>query len=95
MAIGRRLKLTKGMRSLIRHLHPDLKRKVRAALKEILANPGSGKNLKNQLSGLRSFRIGKLRIIYRLASGAVEVIALGPRRNIYAETLRLLERETP
>jgi len=39
-----------------------------------------------------SFRVSKFRIIYRLVSDVVEIIALGPRRSIYEETLRLLKR---
>jgi len=70
-----------------------LKRKVRAALDEILRDPTAGKTLGAELSGLRSFRVGRMRIIYREAAPHVELIALGPRRQIYADTLRLLKQE--
>jgi hypothetical protein len=42
---------------------------------------------------LRSFRVGKFRIIYRVVSDVIEIIAIGPRRIIYEETLRLMQKE--
>ena len=92
MAPQKRLKLSKELYALTRHLHPGLKRKVRVALGEILREPTAGKALKEELAGLRSLRVGKLRIIYRLAPRHVEIVAVGPRRRIYADTLRLLKR---
>jgi len=89
----RRLRVSKQLRTLIRQLHPELKRKVHAALDEILRDPAAGKTLVAELSGLRSLRVGRMRIIYREAGPHVELIALGPRRQIYADTLRLLKRE--
>jgi hypothetical protein len=39
--------------------------------------------------------VSKFRIIYRMIRRVIEVIALGPRRSIYEETLRLLQMEEP
>ena len=61
----RTLKVPAEVRNLIRRLHPELKRKVRAALSDILENPGSGKALKEQLEGYWSLPVGRSRIIYR------------------------------
>jgi mRNA interferase RelE/StbE len=77
---------------LVRAMHPELKKKVRAALEIILSDPSSGKGLKSELSGLRSYRIGSFRIIYRVADRVVELVAIGPRKQIYAETYRLLRK---
>jgi mRNA-degrading endonuclease RelE of RelBE toxin-antitoxin system len=42
---------------------------------------------------LRVLRIGRFRIVYRIAArGLIELVAIGPRRSIYEETLRLLCR---
>lgn len=87
------LKMSDEVRDLLRHLHPDIKQKVRAALTEILAHPDCGKALRGELQGLRSFRVSKFRIIYRPVAQAIEIITLGPRRYIYEETLRLLQAE--
>lgn len=88
----RRLRVSSELRELIRHLHPDLKRKVRAGLEEILHDPGVGKPLREELDGLRSLRVGRIRIIYRDSAPYVDLVAVGPRRQIYAETLRRLKR---
>ena len=93
MASQYKLKMTDETRELIRHLHPVMKQKVRVALVEILENPGCGKALRGELRGLRSFRVSKFRIIYRAVAQVIEVVALGPRRSIYEETLRLLQVE--
>ena len=83
-----------GSRSLIRGLHPELKRKVRAGLDVIRADPAAGKELRDELAGLRSLRVGRVRIVYRVASRRlINLVAVGPRRTIYQETLRLLRRE--
>ena len=93
MASRHKLKISDQLRDLIRHLHPDLKQKVRLALSEIIENPLCGKSLRGELRGMRSFRVSKLRIIYRPVSNVIEVIALGPRRSLYEETLRLIQKE--
>lgn len=89
----KRLRLPTQVAELIRGLHPQLKRKVRAALEQILTDPHAGKALKDELLGLWSFRIGKFRVIYRLRGKYIDILALGPRERIYEETYRLLVRE--
>lgn len=89
-----RLRVPDRLEGLIQGLHPHLKRKVRAALDVIRADPVAGKELRDDLVGLRSFRVGRFRIIYRVAPRRlIELVALGPRRSIYEDTLRLLRRE--
>jgi mRNA-degrading endonuclease RelE of RelBE toxin-antitoxin system len=78
-----RLEVSQAVRNLITHLPPELKRKVKAAFRAIAADPYQAKELKDELVGLRSYRLGTARIIFRLTGQVVEVIALGPRRDIY------------
>jgi mRNA interferase RelE/StbE len=79
---------------LIRNLHPAIKRKVRAGLQAIVDTLTCGKPLKEELAGLRSLRLSRFRIIYRLAEDrAIEIVAIGPRRSIYDEPYRKLRRE--
>ncbi|MBN2061641.1 MAG: type II toxin-antitoxin system RelE/ParE family toxin [Deltaproteobacteria bacterium] len=78
----------------IRFLHPDIKKKVRSALKIISEDPYAGKALKDELDGLGSFRVKGLRIISQVENGKeINIVALGPRAYIYEETYRLLKRE--
>lgn len=91
-----RLEMSRAVRNLITHLPPELKRKVRTAFRAIAADPYQAKELKDELTGLRSYRLGNARIIFRLTGQIVEVIAFGPRRDIYervaAELSTLLRR---
>lgn len=80
--------------SLIRSMHPQLNRKVKAALQSIQTGAAVGKALKDALAGLHSFRINRFRIIYRVKPGQyLEIVAIGPRRSLYEETYRLISRE--
>ena len=89
----RQLRIPEDVVRLLRGLHPAIKRKVRAGLEEFLNDPEAGKALREELDGLRSYRIGRWRSIYRLASrNVLEIVAVGPRRVIYEETLRLLKK---
>ncbi len=69
----------------ITRLHPDLKRRVRAALDDLARNPYQGKALKEELAGLYSYRVSKFRIIYSIHKKILEVhvVAVGPRKTIY------------
>lgn len=80
--------------SIIRGLHPQLKMKIKAALQEITHDPSTGKALKDELNGLWSYRIKRIRIIYRISEKKlIDIIALGPRKTIYEETYRLLKKK--
>lgn len=89
-----KLRVPDDVAGLIRTMHPHLKSKIKASLLTILAAPNAGKALRNELDGLRSFRTGRFRIIYRIsASKQIEIAAIGPRERIYEETYRLLNRK--
>lgn len=82
----RRLRVPDDVAGLIRGLHPDLKRKIRSALDDILVDPAVGKALREELAGLRSCRVARFRIVYRVVGTIIEIVAVGPRRTIYEET---------
>jgi mRNA interferase RelE/StbE len=79
--------------SLIRGMHPVLKKRIKLAFNEILKDPYRGKALKEELDGLRSFPIKRFRIIYKVSSKKqISIIALGPRKYIYEETFRIIKK---
>jgi mRNA interferase RelE/StbE len=89
-----KLRLPNRVVELIRHMHPHLMRKIRAALDTIATEPHSGKALTLKLSGLRSFRVGRFRIVYKvMGENEIQIITIGPRTYIYEETLRFISRE--
>ncbi len=89
-----KLKVPLPVVNLIRTLHPHLKKKIRAGFDSITLNPLAGKALQQEFEGLRSFRVGKFRIVYKIADKKIlEIIAIGPRKTIYAETYGFLIKE--
>ena len=88
-----KIRVPHRVRELVREMHPHLKRKIKASMRIVLSNPNEGKVLKGELAGLRSFRVGRLRIIYRVERNVVEIVAIGPRERIYEETFLILKKE--
>jgi mRNA interferase RelE/StbE len=87
-----RLRIPDNVAKLVRGIHPHLKRKIKASFRLILSNPNEGKALKDELAGLRSFRVSRFRIIYRVQKNVVEIVAIGPRERIYEETFLILKK---
>jgi len=87
------IRLPDELVELIRGLHPELKARFKSALAMILADPYRGKALREELKGLHTFRVKRMRIVYRIADQQIiEVVAIGPRHNIYEETFRIISR---
>ena len=85
------LRINDELTAFIRALHPVLKKRVHAALQAMRKEPAAGKQLQDELDGYRSFRVGKLRIVYRrTARKEIEIVAVGPRRTIYEEAALLI-----
>ena len=90
-----RLKIPDYLVRFIRGQHPELKRKIKESFKNITAELDSGKHLKDELEGLRSLRVSRFRIIYRVACPReIQVVAIGPRISMYEETYRLIKKES-
>jgi mRNA-degrading endonuclease RelE of RelBE toxin-antitoxin system len=69
-------------------------RKIGSSLKALADDPNTGKRLKDEMEGLRSFKVKKLRIIYRITTQEeIHLIAIGPKEHIYEDTYRLIMRE--
>ena len=89
-----KLRVPDHLRKFIRGLHPEIKRKVKGSLKIIITEPNTGKPLKDELEGLRSYRVSRFRIIYRIvARREIQLIAIGPRDRIYEETYKLIRKK--
>lgn len=79
-------------KAAIRKLDPGTRNKVRAAVEELSRDPLQGKPLSFTLKGLRSWRTGDWRIIYKAEAErvVVVVVTLGHRRDVYERVRRLL-----
>ena len=68
-----------------KRLSPEIRKAAKAALKELAQNPDLGKELQAELSGFRSYRFNRYRIVYKVDTENKHVIvwAIGHRRDIY------------
>ena len=87
------IKLTPTAAKAFSKLHPDIKKQQREALNELRLNPYAGKQLREELSHLHSFKIKRYRVIYQLdvQQQYLIIVALGHRRDIYEVASRLLQ----
>ena len=79
---------------VIRHLPPEVKRGVKAAVRAITADPTIGELVRRDLEGLRKFRVRRYRLVYAVDRPAriVRIFAVGHRRAIYEEVAARLRR---
>lgn len=79
-------------KAAIGKLDPGTRNKVRAAVEELSKDPLQGKPLSFTLKGLRSWRTGDWRIIYRAEAQKIliVVVTVGHRRDVYEKVRRLL-----
>lgn len=80
----------------IRKLDPAARRRILAALRTLREDPERGKPLQLTLKGLRSWRTGDYRIVYRLIDSRIEilVVAVGHRREVYDRLKKMLDART-
>jgi mRNA-degrading endonuclease RelE of RelBE toxin-antitoxin system len=71
-----------------RTLHPQSKARVRAAIDGLRPDPTIGRPLRDELTGLWRYPVGRLRIVYRFDDNMLEVVSIGPRAVIYEELAR-------
>jgi len=75
-----------------RHLPPDIKRPVKAALRAIGADPSIGAPL--QRERLWRFRVRRFRIVYAVdrSRRTVRVMAVAHRRYVYDDLVEIVRR---
>ncbi|MFH1152697.1 MAG: type II toxin-antitoxin system RelE/ParE family toxin [Pseudomonadota bacterium] len=88
-----RVKLTPAAAERFSSLHPDIRKQLKPALKELYHTPCLGKGLHHELMGFRTLKVKRYRIVYKIddIGRTVIVYAIGHRRDIY-ETLTELMR---
>ncbi len=77
--------LTKKAQKNVRKLSPEDKKRCADALRILGNDPLRGEQLLGEFKGLRRYRVGTLRIVYKLEKkpNRVIVVAIGHRRGIY------------
>ena len=72
---------------VIRSLHPDLKRSIKAAVRAIATDPKYGEPLMRELDELWKYRVRRFRIVYAIdrKTHVIRLIAVGHRQSIYED----------
>ena len=70
---------------VIRSLHPDLKRSIKAAVRAIATDPACGMPLLRELDGLWKYRVRRFRIVYAIdhKTRVIRLMAVGHRQHVY------------
>ena len=89
-----KIRLTPEAAKILSRLHPENKKLIKAALKQISESPYSGTDLQEGLSGFNSFKPKRYRILYKPNEEAqtVEIYYIGHRMDVYEQFKRLLNR---
>jgi len=91
---GWRVEIPPHVAGAMRHLPPEVKRGVKAALRAIVADPFIGEPLRRDLEGLWKYRVRRYRLVYTAdrADRLVRIFAVGHRRGIYEEVADRVRR---
>ena len=91
-----RIRFTPEAARLLSIIHPENKKLIKAAIKEIRQDPHSGDDLEEELSGFKSYKIKRYRILYKIneEENVIEVYYIGHRKDVYEQFRRLLDKLT-
>ena len=78
---------------LISGLHPEIKTMIRNAIDELQANPFLGDDLHDELSGFKSYKPRRYRILYKFEEegNTIDIYYVGHRRDVYEQFGQLLK----
>jgi len=91
---GWRIDVPPHVAEVIRHLPPEVKRGVKAAIRAVAEDPSAGEPLRRDLEGLWKYRVRRYRLVYAVERRArtVRIFAVGHRRGIYEEVVARIGR---
>ena len=79
----------------IRHLSPDLKRSIKAAVRALCVNPNEGAPLVKEFKGLWKYRERRCRIVFAIdrIRKVIRCMAVADRRSVYEELAELVKNK--
>jgi mRNA-degrading endonuclease RelE of RelBE toxin-antitoxin system len=89
-----KIRFTPEAARLLSKLHPENRRLIKAALNELRKNPYLGDDLQEELSGFKSYKSKRYRIVYNFneEENVIQIYYIGHWRDIY-DQFRLLLNE--
>ena len=87
-----RLQFTPEAARLLAKLHPEAKKLIKSGLDELRQNPYLGDDLQEELSGFKSYKIKRYRVLYAVdeEKEVIRVYYVGQRRDVYEQFRDLL-----
>ena len=87
-----KLRFTPEAARLLSKIHPENKKYIKKALKELRQNPYTGKDLQEELFGFNYLRINKYRIIYDIREDEylLRIYYIGQRSDVYQQFRQML-----
>ena len=87
------IKFTPEAAGLLSRLPPENKKMIKEGLKALSQSPDSGSDLQEELSGFKSYKLKRFRVIYKLTEdNIIRIYYIGHRRDVYEQFQTLLQR---
>ena len=83
MAKPKSVRLSHRAEKALDGAEPRFRDRIKDAILELSKNPLLGKKLMGEFEGLRSFRLGSFRIVYRFTREVLEVVYIDDRKDVY------------
>jgi mRNA interferase RelE/StbE len=92
--INLRIRFTPEAAKLLSAFHPENKKLIKAALKDLRNDPHLGDDLQEELSGFKSYKIKRYRILYNIneEENAIQVYYIAHRKDVYEQFRILLNK---
>jgi len=87
-----RIRFTPEAARLLSKFHPENKTLIKAALDELRKNPYIGNDLQEELSGFKSYKTKRYRILYAISEeeNGIQIYYIGHRKDVYDQFRVLL-----
>ena len=93
---GYQIKLTPESARVLSKFHPENKKQIKASLKILRQDPNTGTDLQEELSGFKSYKFKRYRILYKIdeENNCIRVYHIGHRSDVYEQFKVLLNKLT-
>ena len=88
-----KMRFTPEASRLVSKFHPENKKQIKMALRDLQKDPYTGGDLQEELYGFKSFKIQRYRILYNIneEESFIQVYHIGHRSDVYQQFRRLLK----
>lgn len=90
------IKFTPESARILSNLHPENKKQIKASFKVLQQNPNIGSDLQEELSGFKSYKLKRYRILYKIDEkrNCIHIYHIGHRSDVYEQFKILLNKFT-